>query len=356
MPVIDADGHVYESEAMFALMEEEWYPRRPLPLPFSLDTAYGDHNGVWLIDGAAYPNIMSKNGTTFGTTFMHPRAEQKSASIPAQEMTGVADRLKDMDCMGIDIQVLYPTLFLTATTSDVKLEAALFRAYNTFLGDACSKSNGRIRFAAMVPVRDMDESVRELRRAKDLGAVAVMLYGLNWDMSLADERMCPLYAEANRLDVALGIHFGWGYPEITRLFDWNASFYSAVLPVLMGARGILGSGLLEEFPKLRVGFLETGSEWVPYVVHQLRRGGRLAKDPALYFREGRAFVACEADEDINHLVHCLGGDCLVVASDYPHADPSHEDDVRGAIMGRADVPLQVREKILSANPQRLYGL
>lgn len=81
-----------------------------------------------------------------------------------------------------------------------------------------------------------------------------------------------------------------------------------------------------------------------------------SKNPADYFREGRAYIACEADEDLNYLVHCIGEDGIVVASDYPHSDFSREDNVREAIMSRGDVPLRVREKILADNPQRLYGL
>ena len=152
------------------------------------------------------------------------------------------------------------------------------------------------------------------------------------------------------------MHFGWGCPPITQVFASGQSFNSATLPVLMGARSVLGSDLLEEIPNLRFAFLETGSQWVPWVLHQIHRSGRGGHDPAEYFREARAFVACEADEDINYLVSQLGEDCFVVASDYPHADLSHEDNLGAAIMAREDVPLRVREKILGTNPARLYGL
>ena len=46
----------------------------------------------------------------------------------------------------------------------------------------------------------------------------------------------------------------------------------------------------------------------------------------------------------------------MTASDYPHGDLSHEENMAQAIMAREDVPLRVREKILSVNPERLYGL
>jgi len=49
--VIDADGHVEESPAKFSFLARESYARRPLPLGFDRDTAYGDANAVWFIDG-----------------------------------------------------------------------------------------------------------------------------------------------------------------------------------------------------------------------------------------------------------------------------------------------------------------
>ncbi len=356
MKVIDADGHVEESVAMFTRLEDEYVPRRPLALGFDRDTAYGSFNAVWLIDGEVYPKLLGKGAFIFVTPTLMEGAKAKAASIPAQELTDVPARLADLDQAGIDQQVVYPTLFLATTTEDVAMEAALFRAYNTFMAEACRSSGGRIHFAALVPIRNVEESARELRRAKELGAVSAMLLGVAWDRSLKDRALWPFYEEAASLDMPICLHFGWGCPSITAPFTWGDSFNSATLPVLMGARSVLGSGVMEEIPRLRFAFLETGSQWMPWVIHQIKRGGNMRRDPAEYFREGRAYIACEADEDINYLVNVLGEDCFVVASDYPHSDFSREDNLRSAIMKREDVPIRVREKILCENPQRLYSL
>ena len=356
MVVVDADGHVEESVAMFNCLEGEYYARRPLALGFGTDTILGANNAVWLIDGIAYPKLVGKGGVRFVTPTLMEAAKLKPSSIPAQELTDVEARLVDLDQAGIDLQVIFPTLFLTTTADDVKLEAALLRAYNDFMADACAKSHGRLKFAALVPIRDVDESVRELRRAKALGAVAAMLLGVAWDRNLADESLCPFYEAAASLDLPVCIHFGWGCPSITNAFDASGTFNSATLPVIMGARSILQSSLLNDLPRLRFAFLETGSLWLPWVVHQIGRSGRNGTDPASYFREGRAYIACEADEDINYLANCIGEDAIVVASDYPHSDFSREDNMREAVMSREDVPLRVREKILSDNPRRLYGV
>ena len=124
----------------------------------------------------------------------------------------------------------------------------------------------------------------------------------------------------------------------------------------MGFYHIMTAGVLETFRTLRMAFLEVGSHWLPYLLHQLGRSTLVARHPSEYFREGRAYVACEADEDINYIVSWVGEDSLVVASDYPHTDPSHEEQMVEAIMEREDLPLRVKEKILSDNPARLYGM
>jgi predicted TIM-barrel fold metal-dependent hydrolase len=354
MQIIDADGHVEESVAMLDRLEPELKKRRPIPLQFDLDTAYGQYNAVWMIDGEVYPKLVGPGGFILGTPTLMERARLKPVAIPAQELTDVAARLRDLDAAGIDQQVVFPTLFLTTTTEDVQLEAALFRAYNDFMGGVRQESGGRVQFAAQVPIRDVAASIAELGRAKALGACAVMLLGVTWDRTLDDEALCPFYEEAERLDLPVCLHFGWGSPAITSAFRAGQSFNSATLPVLMGARSVLASNLFEEFPRLRFAFLETGSQWLPWMLHQLKRSGKTGRER--YFREGRAFVACEADEDINYITEVVGEDCFVVASDYPHGDPSHEDNLSAAIMAREDVPLRVREKILSANAQRLYAL
>lgn len=360
MTVIDADAHVEESPAMFGFLEKEYHPRRPLPLGFDRDTVYGPHNAVWLIDGKVYPKLQGRGGVIFRTPTLMDSARQKRESIPAQELTDVAARLRDLDRVGIDKQVVYPSLFLAVTTDDLKLEAALLRAYNSFMADACSKSGGRIMFAALAPIRDVEESRRELKRARGLGAVSVMLHGMAWDKCLGDERLFPFYGEAEKLGIPVCVHLGWGCPAMTEIFDARTNFYSAILPVLMAFHNLMISEVPAVFPKLKLAFLETGSEWVPYLVRQVRTGNlggkSVTRDPSKYFREGRIFIGCEADEEISQVVNCIGEDALVAASDYPHADPSREEEMVKAFMEREDLPLRVKEKILSANPQRLYGL
>jgi predicted TIM-barrel fold metal-dependent hydrolase len=357
--IVDADAHVEESAAMFERLDEEFYCRRPLPVRLDTDTVYGKYNAVWLIDGETYPKLVGKGGTIFRTPTIMEAASLKRESIGAQEITDVDARIRDMDKVKIDIQVVFPSLFLTTTSADLRFEAALLRAYNSFLGECSAASKNRIRFAALVPIRDLAESIKEIRRAAKIGAAAVMLHGMAWDKLLGDESLFPFYEAAADLNLPICVHLGWGCPALTNIFDASTNFYSAILPVIMGFNSIMTSAALEKIPNLRLGFLEAGCGWLPYLIRQARRDNarrKKAKDPIEYFKTGRVFVTCEADEDINGVAEVVGEDSFVLGSDYPHGDPSRQEDMVAEFRERTDLSPRMVEKMLSDNPRRLYGI
>jgi predicted TIM-barrel fold metal-dependent hydrolase len=357
--IIDADAHVEESEAMFDRLDKEFRPRRPLPVRFDTDTVYGKYNAVWLIDGETYPKLVGKGGTIFRTPTLMEAASLKRESIGAQELTDVAARIRDMDKVKIDTQIVFPSLFLTVTSEDLRLEAALLRAYNSFLGECATASKSRIRFAALVPIRDVGESIKEIKRAATIGAAAVMLQGMAWDKLLGDESLFPFYQAAADLNLPICVHLGWGCPALTDIFDALTNFYSAILPVVMGFNSIMTSAAFEKIPNLRFGFLEAGAAWIPFLIKQVRRDNarqKKAKDPIEYFKTGRVFVTAEPDEDLNGIAQIVGEDSFVLGSDYPHGDPSRQEDMVAEFRERTDLSQRMVEKMLSDNPRRLYAL
>src|SRR5712692_8710411 len=272
LQVVDADGHVIEPEAMFAYLEEEFRPHRPLPVMLPPDTPSGDANGVWLIEGKALPNIGGVGGRTTFSVAGTQRSLKSAASLGDQTLEDVEARLAALDGFGIHQQIVYPTMFLVNAIQGVQLEAALFRAYNSYMAEACARSHGRLKWAAPVPFRNPQAAVQEIQRVSDLGAAGIFTLGVVFDRHLNDPEFFPIYDAMSELDLPLCVHLGWGAPRVTELFpDSNAFFCSATTPVIWGFVYVMAYGLLGRFPKLRVGFIETGGEWVPYTINQLRR-------------------------------------------------------------------------------------
>ena len=58
--VVDADSHVAESEAMWACIDKEMHPRRPVLAKIPDDTWFKDRNAFWLIDGEIFPSLQAR--------------------------------------------------------------------------------------------------------------------------------------------------------------------------------------------------------------------------------------------------------------------------------------------------------
>ena len=172
--IIDADTHIAESESMWKHFDPNMFQRRPVMVSAPDDTLYRDFNVLWLIDGNIFPKASGKGGFRIITPTASKReAGRTDISLGCREITDVAARLADMDKAGVETQVIYPTLFLIHVTDDANLEIALCGAYNKFLGEVYRNSNNRLRWVTVLPLKSIDESIKQMHEAKQNGAVGI---------------------------------------------------------------------------------------------------------------------------------------------------------------------------------------
>jgi uncharacterized protein len=276
-------------------------------------------------------------------------------------MTDIPGRLRDMDKLGVDVQVVFPTLFLIYITDDVALDVAMARAYNRFIAQACAKSGGRMRWVVVPPLHSTEESVKEIKWGKDNGAVGVFFRGVEGQRTLDNPYFHPIYQAANDTELPICIHTGAGCPDFIKLFDVerNHTFGHSRIQPILAFRDLIGNKIPEQYPKLKFGFLEASAGWVPFMMHILKRlfkeKWKFSSDQDM-FREYRIFVAAEADEDIKYISEFTGEDHLIIGSDYGHQDPSEERQLVAAMRARADVPQTITNKMFFENPKLLYPL
>jgi len=193
MLTIDADAHVIECEKTWDYLEGEEHRYRPISL--AVDMPAGKKHSYWFIGGR-----MIGGRENIG----------KDTSRESREMADIDSRLKHMDEIGTAVQVLYPTLFLRPVTDDPRIELALCRSYNRWMADIWSKAKDRLRWAVQLPLMTMDKALDELRWAHGNGACVVFMRGLETHHTLHDCYFFPLYEEASRLNMPIGIHSGIG--------------------------------------------------------------------------------------------------------------------------------------------------
>jgi predicted TIM-barrel fold metal-dependent hydrolase len=359
--IIDADTHVIESAAIWENFDPNLGRKKPALVAFP-DPSTGNANHRWVIDGKLFPKPHGKGGVFLATPPMDEQEEIK-LDWACRSLNDVATRLAHKDRMGVETQVVYPTLFLAYLTDDSALDVALARAYNRFLANAWLQSQNHLRWVVVPPLQSIDASIEELYYGKEHGAVGVFFRGMEGERSLADSYFFPLYAEAERLDMPVCVHTGAGAPAITEICDstLTAAFSHIRLLPLMAFHDLVYKRVPEQFPSLRFGFIEAAASWMPFLLHFLRRRVRSEKRSTELFgpglcRDYRMFVACEADEDIPYLLKYIGEENLLIGSDYGHHDQSAQPDLVSVIQGREDVSPSVVDKILRENPRRFYAI
>lgn len=360
MGIIDADTHIDETEDTWEYLRED-------ELQFKPTTAYPanrDPNRVptryWIIDGRRQLRFIRGD-------------EETGTVVESRELLDVRVRLNHMDELGTDIQVMYPTLFLMEATERAEVNTALRRSYNRWLADRCAQSDGRLRWVCLPPLQNMEETIRELRFAKEHGACGVLKKGdREADKWLADPYFFPLYEEAERLDLPICIHTGSGIPDFSPARDFSlAQFWRTKAAAVNGIETLIVNNIPSKYPRLRFGCIEAGASWVSFVDYDLRRraqsragrvsvlGGAQTALKSNLYRENRIYITCQVDEDLPYILQYVGEDNLIVGSDYTHRDPSMELEFRRLLQERADkgeIPRAAVQKILYDNPKAFYGL
>jgi predicted TIM-barrel fold metal-dependent hydrolase len=358
--IIDADTHVLETEKTFDYFSEVDKKYKP-----SVVTVVGEavNSGVpnsahgsdfWLIDGQLYGK--------------HNLSRIEAASN-GEIVTGTLDisntqvRLAAMDQQGVDVAVIYPSIFLVTAIENPDAEFALAKSYNRWLADICSTAPDRFKFAMLVSPRRLEESIAEMKWAKNHGACGVMLRGFEGEQTPDQADFFPLFAKASELDLPICIHIGHGskaYRSIKMGGTQRLDPFAIRVPTLISFSALLRSDIHKKFPDLRWAYVEAGSSWLPFLSVMSMRT-RNDDDKAGAARtaiiQRNIYITCEEHEDLPTILQYSGDNNLVIGSDFGHpGDVADSIHVQNVFRGRADISDPIKQKILSDNARKLYGL
>jgi predicted TIM-barrel fold metal-dependent hydrolase len=345
---IDADTHVDETEATWEYMTQAESRFMPVTLDPGKAVIPGElrPHRFWLVDGRL--------------GLRRWRADERTGvTLPQRELLDVQGRLRHMDEMGVDVQVIYPTYLLDAPTSNPEWEAAICRSYNRWLADRTAEANGRLRWVVVPPTQSMGDALEELRFGKEHGACGIFKRAVECNGKTVDNPyFFPLYEEAMRLDLAICTHIGG---ESQRL---------GVRPQIGCFPNLALNGIPDRFPGLRFGVVEAMASWIPSVIAEMKAKNAYGSQFNIYaerpfslkedfLRANRFYVTCQTSDDVPYLLKFGAEDGLMIGTDYSHSDQS---SVIGALsfieqLGEdGDIPMDVARKILIDNPSAFYGL
>ena len=283
------------------------------------------------------------------------------------------ERLKVMDEEHIDQALLFPSVHLLwGDICSPAVAAETCRAYNNWMSDFCRSAPERLFSMGIVPLQDINLAIKEAQRLRDIGLKGFMSRPERFNnLALYDSACDGLWHAAVEDDLAVGIHgsFGSGMPSFSSGRYKDNLFYDHMIAHPFGQMAVMmdmiAGGVMDRFPRLRVGFFESGLGWMPYWIDRLDEHFEvmghhtpwLKRRPSEIFAE-QCFVSMEADElsGLKWMVDKGLGHCILWGSDYPHFDSTYPGAFIEAEETFTEVGQGIASQVVYDNPKRYMGL
>ena len=231
-------------------------------------------------------------------------------------------------------------------TSTTPRRSPSLRRTNRWYDEAWGQTRGSHRATALLSLRDLDHAVALTDDVIARGARVVLLpTGPAYGRSPGDPYFDPVWARLNEAGVVVALHVmpfwyfdaispAWGHdddPQAWRMSAWQWMNIYGERPVIDTISALIFDNLFGRHPRLKVLISEHGASWVPHTLQHMDKsrgmgrngpwiGGQLHERPSAVFRQ-HVRVAPYPEDDIPKIVRDLpDADCLVMGSDFPHAE------------------------------------
>jgi uncharacterized protein len=307
------------------------------------------------------------------TLSSYPTASPLSGRPDWRTASGTPDadldalRRNVLDPLGLSYAICNPLHGAVALFND-DMAAALCSAVNDWMARELLDRDPRLRASILVAGQSPELAACEIERsAPDRRFVQVQLLAMG-ETPLGRRAHWPIYAAAEKHELAIGIHAGSTYRVAPTYSGWtsyrvedyvaqSAAFETQLL-------SLLAEGVFQKFPRLKVVLIESGFTWLPtwlWRANKTWRGVRaevpwIDRAPADIVREHVRFTLQPVDappaepEMLLRTLEHMGSDRLLLFStDYPHWQFDGD-----AILPEG-LPADTMSKILIDNPRDTYA-
>ena len=214
------------------------------------------------------------------------------------------ERIKDMDHEGVDVNLTLPSGWFGTWTAgdDVVLEMAMYRAYHRWMADYCGAYPNRLGGVILAGARDVDGALAEIHRwGRSSWAWGLMVYA-PVGMPLDHPTLEPVYAAAVEFDLAVVLHTFTVMPPYAPggQDTWDNLWLqrSAAHPWcgMRNMAAMIGSGVMDRYPTLRVGPWRLGTDGCRSGWHGLTSMPRRSKPRSLNSITSRANTLLAGDQ------------------------------------------------------------
>ncbi len=361
--VFSADGHIVEPANLFSD-----------GLPPSL-RQYGLH--AEMRDGFLLMMAGDKITSKMALNKPKPKIGPDGESFGRGDRRGgreIPGRLLDMEQEGIDAEIIFPSLGLTAfLIENPEAELATARVYNDWLHGLLSHHPEQFVRCGIVPVRDFTNTVAEIKRLAQLGFTAAMLPSLIEPTSglpfYNSDAWDPVFAAGQEHGIVFVMHTGTGREDVRSQKGPGGAIINYTIQACDGMHTIMhlvGGGVLDRFPGAKVCCIEGGASWLAalaermdevYEAHELFVKPKLSLTPREIIARQ---VACSFQYDRACIMarSVTGTQALMWGSDYPHHEGTfpRSRQVLAHLFDGIEISEQDKADIVGGNAARLFRI
>lgn len=365
--VISADSHVVEAHDLWRTrVPQEFKERAPL-------LVHEETTDRLVCDDAVLPPIGLLAGVARGDDEVRTDGRWEEDVFRGGYDSDV--RMDDLARDAVDAEVLFPTIGMQMyPIKDPDFQWALFQAYNTWLAEEfCAAHPDRLFGIAMLNHENVDKAIAELKRAKEMGLVGVMVPLFTGEENpYWDERFDPLWAAAVDHEMPVNLHAA---TNRVRKYDFTervkVSPSEAMAAGPQNVRGLLMDliyyGLFDRFPGLKIVSVENDAGWAGHLLESsdfswhraknLRDNGSNKERPSYYFQEGDNIKMTFMRDRTAVLAHeVIGLNALMWGNDFPHHVSTWPNSKALLDEHFHEQPTEIRDAIVRDNVRALYHL
>ncbi|WP_433960682.1 amidohydrolase family protein [Bradyrhizobium guangdongense] len=292
-----------------------------------------------------------------------PDWKPKGATKPGSSLTAMQQHV--LDRFQVKLGILN-CLYGGQVMHSEDMAAALCRATNEWIRDTWLDRDSRLRASIVVPAHNTELAVAEIERAAaDRRFVQVLLL-VSGEVTLGRRQLWPIYAAAERHDLAIGVHAGSAYRYAPTSVGWPSYFVEDYV-AQSGAfenqlQSLISEGVFAKFPRLRVVMIESGLTWLSGFIWRADKTWKgvraevpwVTRAPSDILRDHVRFTVQPIDdpneaEGLLRLIdHLKSDELFLFSTDYPH----WQFDGDAALP--SGLPGTLVQKILRDNPLAAY--
>jgi aminocarboxymuconate-semialdehyde decarboxylase len=276
-------------------------------------------------------------------------------------MTSHGQRLKDLDAMAIDVQVIAPAPPQCYYSVEAGIAAKAHKVINEGVAEYCAKYSDRFVGLGVVTLQEPEQAVADLNYAMgECGLKGAQILTNVDGQELSDQRFRQFFAEAERLGAFIMMHpNGFTHGERFTRYYFN-NVVGNPLETTLALHNLIFSGTLARFPELKLMAVHGGG-YLPGYSGRIDHAwgarddshGDLPLPPTTYLRQVYLDTVVFSYHQLAYLVEVFGADRILMGTDYPF-DMAEYNPV-GHVAG-IDLDQRDFEAITGGNAARLLGL